>query len=152
MKNELSIQKLQNPQEAEICASMMANSEPWLTLGRGYDHSLATLLHPDKEVYLARIDNEIVACMVLNMHGALIGYIQLICVSGGHRGIGIGSKLLSFAEERIASDSNNVFLMVSSFNENAKRLYERSGYQSIGELKDFVAEGYSEILMRTSLK
>jgi ribosomal protein S18 acetylase RimI-like enzyme len=56
--------------------------------------------------------------------------------------------MLSFAEERILATVPNVFLCVSSFNEGAKRLYRRLGYEVIGELRDYVVEGHSEILLR----
>jgi ribosomal protein S18 acetylase RimI-like enzyme len=41
-----------------------------------------------------------------------------------------------------------VFLCVSSFNERAQKLYQRLGYERVGELPDYVVKGYSEILMR----
>lgn len=43
------------------------------------------------------------------------------------------------------------FLCVSSFNPRARALYERLGYELIGELKDFVIDGASELLMRKRL-
>ena len=35
-----------------------------------------------------------------------------------------------------------------SFNHAARRLYERQGYTVVGELSDYIVEGYSEILLR----
>ena len=61
---------------------------------------------------------------------------------------GIGSKLMAFAEERIFREAPNVFLCVSSFNKEAQRFYIRLGYEQIGELKDYVVKGHSELLMR----
>jgi ribosomal protein S18 acetylase RimI-like enzyme len=37
---------------------------------------------------------------------------------------------------------------VSSFNHGARRLYERLGYREVGELANYIVEGYSEILLR----
>jgi ribosomal protein S18 acetylase RimI-like enzyme len=42
-------------------------------------------------------------------------------------------------------------MCVSSFNRDARRLYERLGYQVIGELTDYIVQGHSEILLRKSL-
>jgi ribosomal protein S18 acetylase RimI-like enzyme len=56
--------------------------------------------------------------------------------------------LLEFAEQRILKESPNVFMCVSSFNHGARRLYERQGYKVVGELTDYIVEGYSEILLR----
>jgi hypothetical protein len=49
----LSIRPLATSQEAEACARIMAASEPWLTLGRSYEISLAILTEPGKEGHVA---------------------------------------------------------------------------------------------------
>jgi len=128
----------------------MANSEPWVTLGRGYEESLKILNDPGRESYVARLGTEIVGFLILNMQGAFTGYIQTVCVVPEHQNRGIGSALVAFAEERIWRDSPNVFLCVSDFNPGARRLYERLGYRAVGELTDYVVKGRSEILMRKS--
>ena len=58
---------------------------------------------------------------------------------------------MRFAEERIFRDSPNVFLCVSSFNTRAKALYERLGYELVGELKDYIVKGYSEYVFRKTV-
>src|SRR5712692_5628613 len=137
--------------DAQACARMMAESEPWLTLGRGYEASLSILRDASKERYVARSGGELVGFLILNMGGAFAGYIQTVCVAEKNRGQGIGARLVAFAEERIFRDSPNVFLCVSSFNSGARRLYERLGYRVVGELIDYVVTGHSEILMRKTL-
>jgi ribosomal protein S18 acetylase RimI-like enzyme len=77
-------------------------------------------------------------------------YIAAICVDPQHRGRGIGSRMLSFAEERFAG-GRFVYLCVSSFNTTASALYERYGYSKMAELPDFIADGYCEVLMRKRL-
>ena len=67
------------------------------------------------------------------------------------RGRGVGTRLVEFAERRIFSETPNVFLCVSSFNPRARALYERLGYELIGELKDYLIEGASEFLMRKTI-
>jgi ribosomal protein S18 acetylase RimI-like enzyme len=147
----IEFRKLMLPSEAEWCASVMTTSEPWITLGRTREESLRIIDGPSKEVYLAAEAGELSGFMILNMNGAFIGYVQTICIAPGSRGRGLGTKLLEFAEERIFDESPNVFLCVSSFNEGARRLYERLGYETVGELKDYIIEGHSEILMRKTL-
>jgi ribosomal protein S18 acetylase RimI-like enzyme len=85
------------------------------------------------------------------MHGAFVGYIQIVAVTPGARGSGVGTELIRFAEERIFSTYPNVFLCVSSFNPRARALYERLGYQLIGELRDFLIKGQSEFLLRKTI-
>jgi ribosomal protein S18 acetylase RimI-like enzyme len=130
---------------------MMANSEPWITLRRDYDTSLKILTDTSREVYLAMVREEIVGFTVINMHGAFVGYLQSVCVAPQLRGKGIGSKLMDYVEKRILSETPNVFICVSSFNERALRLYERRGYEVIGELKNWIVPGNSEILLRKTI-
>ena len=135
--------------EAAACARMMSTSEPWLTIGRTYEECLALVLDPSREVYVDVEDRAVRGFIVINMRmGAFTGYIQTVCAGPEARGSGIGSRLVAFAEERIFRESANVFLCVSSFNPRARALYERLGYETIGEIRDFLIRGESEILMR----
>jgi len=145
------IRKLQNRTEAETCARMMASSEPWLTLRRDFDDSLELISDPSREVYLAVFNGEIVGFIVLVMPGALVGYVQSIYVAEDWRGKGIGRQLMAFAEKRIFSEAPNVFICVSSFNKDAQRLYRRLGYRAVGQLKDYIIPGHSEILLRKTI-
>lgn len=150
-KPSVEIRRLQNEDEAQKCARLMANSEPWITLRRTYDSAVKMLRDPSREVYLATVKNEIVAFIVLIMSGAFVGYIQTVGVIPDWRNKGIGSKLLKFAEDRILNETPNVFILVSSFNKKAQELYQRLGYEVIGELKDYIVPGHSEILLRKSI-
>ena len=40
---------------------------------------------------------------------------------------------------------------MNTFNTDAQRLYERLGYQRVGELTDYIVAGYSEILLRKTI-
>jgi ribosomal protein S18 acetylase RimI-like enzyme len=145
---KIEIKKLQDTAEAEICARMMADSEPWITLRRNYDTSLRILTDPAREVYLATINGQMAGFTILIMHGALVGYIQSVCVAPEWRNKGIGSQLMVFAEERIFSENPNAFICVSSFNKGGRRLYKRLGYEVVGKLKDYIVPGHSEFLLR----
>jgi len=147
----VEIRRLQNAVEAEKCAQLMANSEPWITLRRTYEGSMKMLSDPSREVYLAVVKDEIVGFIVLIMSGALVGYIQTVGVMHQWRNKGIGTKLLKFAEDRIFVKAPNAFMCVSSFNKKAQKLYQRLGYEVIGELKDYIVSGHSEILLRKSI-
>ena len=148
---EVFITRLEHAAQAETCARMMANSEPWITLRRDFDASLATLTHPSKEVYLAAVSGEIAGFVILHMQGAFVGYIQSICVAEGWRNQAIGSQLMAFAESRIFRDVPNVFICVSSFNDAARRFYENRGYEVVGELRNYIVAGHAEILLRKTI-
>jgi [ribosomal protein S18]-alanine N-acetyltransferase len=146
----LAIRSLESPEEARACARLMAESEPWLTLGRGYDHCLALVRDAACERYLAYDGERLAGFVVLLMKGAFVGYIRTICVAPESRGRGVGSALIRYAEERIFGEHPNVFLCVSSFNTAARAFYERLGYGVVGEVKDYVVAGHSEFLLRKS--
>lgn len=148
---KVEIRKLGNNSEAEICARLMSGLEPWVTLRRDYDTSLKIITDPSREVYLALLGNDIAGFTILVMQGALVGYIQSICVAPEQRNQGVGSRLMRFAEDRIFSEAPNAFIMVSSFNPEAKRIYNRLGFETIGELKDYIISGQSEFLLRKSI-
>jgi ribosomal-protein-alanine N-acetyltransferase len=144
----LSIRPLATPQEAEACARIMAASEPWLTLRRSYETSLAILTEPGREVHVAVDDRGLAGFLILDLRGPFTGYIQTVCVEPARRGCGVGTRLVQWAEERIGKESPNVFLCVSSFNREARRLYERLGYQLVGTLTDYLVPGHDEHLFR----
>lgn len=144
------IRRLGSRDEAEACARMMAASEPWITLRRDAAAALAIVADPGRETCVALLGDELVGFIILVMHGAFVGYIQSVCVAPGRRGLGLGRRLMAFAEERIFRETPNVFLNVASFNPQAQRLYERLGYEVVGELRDYIVPGHSEILMRKS--
>ena len=129
----------------------MANTEPWIRLQRTFDETLNILNDPSLEVYCATIDGEIAGFIIIMMEGAFVGYIRSVCVEPDWRGKGIGSQLIAFGEKRIFGESPNVFICVSSFNSGAQILYARLGYEIVGELKDYVIAGHSEILLRKTI-
>jgi [ribosomal protein S18]-alanine N-acetyltransferase len=129
-------------------AAEMAASDPWLTLGRSAQQCLALLNDSSKERYAAFQGDACAGLLILNFHGAFVGYLQTIFVAPPYRDCGVGTALVEFAESRIFRDHPNVFLCVSAFNAGARRLYARLGYQVVGEITDFLAPGHSEMLLR----
>jgi ribosomal protein S18 acetylase RimI-like enzyme len=147
------VRRLTGEHEAAACAAIMSTSEPWVTLGRTYDGSLAVVGDPDAEVYVA-VGPEpaaVAGFLVLTMRGAFTGYIRTVALDAEWRGRGLGTALIAFAERRILRDTPNVFLCVSSFNGRARALYLRLGYEVVGELRDYLVRGHSEWLLRKSV-
>src|SRR5215213_10378916 len=106
----VSITRLDSPSQAQACARLMAASEPWITLGRTYEDSLRIVEDPTREVYVASDAAGLAGFLILCMTGAFVGYIQTILVAPDQRGLGLGSKLVEFAEQRIFPVSPNVFM------------------------------------------
>ena len=148
---KLTIKLTKDPADFRSCARLMSGTEPWTTLGRDYKTCLKAVRTPVREVYAARAADHILGFIILEMTGTLKGYIKTVCVAPEARGLGVGTKMVRFAERRIFRESPNVFMCVSSLNKGAQRLYKRLGYSKTGELKDFIVRGYSEFLLRKTL-
>lgn len=149
--SKTEIQPFQSTTDAEWAARVMAESEPWGTLGTGYERSLKLLSNDARERYLAKVSGEPAGFLVISMQGAFVGYIQLVGVASTFRGQGVGKSLIEFAEQRIFRETPNVFICVSDFNKDAQGFYAKLGYRRIGELKDFIIPGHSEILLRKTI-
>lgn len=134
----------------DFCARMMAETDPWITLDMDYLKCLKAFDGECKEIYVAEYDNEIIGFAILQVCGSFAGYIQTICIRADYRGKGFGKRLLRFCEERILKISPNIFICVSSFNMDAMRLYFEFGFKLVGELDNFIKEGYTELLLRKS--
>ncbi len=147
----LVIRKIADQDEIEFCANLRATSEPWVTLQRDYQAAINSITAADHEVYVAVDDKKIAGFAVLCMEGTLAGFIVTLCIAPEYQGQGIGSSLLDFSESRILKDSPNVFLLVSSFNIKAQTFYIKHGYQKVGELSDYVINGYSEYILRKTI-
>jgi ribosomal protein S18 acetylase RimI-like enzyme len=134
-------------EEREWCARLMAASEPWITLRRGFEALLPAALDPDYVVLVARRGEA--PCGFIRIHPRGVAgspYVASVAVAETERGRGVGTALLDATEARYPK-ARYVFLCVSSFNTRARALYERHGYRLVGELPDYVVDGYSELLM-----
>jgi ribosomal protein S18 acetylase RimI-like enzyme len=150
-KQNFAINLTNDPQKLEVCALMMSTTDPWITLGMNYDQCLKAFDGSYKEIYVVEIENEIAGFVIIQICGTFSGYIQTICMSEAYRGQGLGTKLLQFCEERILKFSPNVFICVSSFNKGATKLYYDFGFMLVGELENFVKEGFTELLLRKTV-
>ncbi|HQK40747.1 MAG TPA: N-acetyltransferase, partial [Flavobacterium alvei] len=144
---KMTIEKTTNQDDFDFCALMMAKSDPWITLEMDFDLCIQAFDGVSKEVYIIRINTEIAGFVILQIDGTFKGYIQTICINENYRGKGLGKKLLTFCEERILKISPTIFICVSSFNTRALQLYTDFGFKIIGELPNFIREGFTEILL-----
>lgn len=141
------------PDDYAWCARLMASTEPWITLRRDLEACREALRRPGTELFVARDQdkNRPAGFILLASYGmAASPYIASIAVAAEARGQGVGSQLLGFAEQHFAG-RGHLFLLVSSFNHRAQQLYRRHGYGFIGELKDYVVPGHSELIFHKAL-
>ena len=140
-----------DPKDFSECARMMCATDPWITLKMNYDLCLMAFDGTSKEIYVLRVQNDIAGFVIIQTGGTFSGYIQTICISEKYRGRRLGTKLLQFCEDRILKFSPNVFICVSSFNKGAIKLYYEFGFKLIGQLDNFVKEGFDELLLRKTV-
>lgn len=77
---------------------------------------------------------------------ALGGYLRLIALVPGSEGRGLGAALLDEVERRVATRSRSLFLLVSHWNDGARRFYAGRGYSEVGTLPAFVRADTDEIV------
>jgi ribosomal protein S18 acetylase RimI-like enzyme len=136
--------------EIDWCARLMAGNDPWLTYRCSVEWCRNVLNWPGSSLYIA-VAEETVGFILLHQKGFLGSpYIAAVIVAEEFRGNEIGSTMLKFAEQAF-SGARHAYLCVSSFNYRGLQLYQRHGYVRIGELQDFIADGFSEILMSKQL-
>ena len=141
-----------SPEDYAWCAQLMASSEPWLTLRRDRADDEAALKRPASDLFIVFQKQQRIGLLLLQSSG-LAGspYIAAIAVVPQERGLGVGTKMLDFAEQ-CYPQAGNIFLCVSDFNAGARELYARRGYAVVGELSDYVVVGHSELIMRKKLR
>lgn len=148
LEEKILIRLSDRPEEFKVCALMMAATDPWITLEMKYEQCLLAFEGEYKEIYIIEYENIIAGFVILQTAGTFSGYIQTICTDDGYRGKGLGKILLKYCEKRVLKFSPNLFICVSSFNKGAIKLYYEFGFKLVGELDNFVKEGFTELLLR----
>lgn len=145
--------RLATSEERDWTAGLMSGSEPWITLGTTLEQCLLVCRDPSYLIFVAHQNAFPCGSILLHPRG-LAGspYLKSVAVTEGHRNQGIGAQLIAFAENHFRNNSKHIFLCVSSFNLRAQALYERLGYTRVGEFKDYIVEGASEILFHKRLR
>jgi len=137
-----------NDDDRVWAASLMAGSDPWKTLRRGFDDCLASCRDPQDELHIADAEGQRCGFVLVRPRGiAGAPYIVSIAAAEAFRSRGVGRALIAFVSNRFAHRARHLFLCVSSFNPRAKAMYEREGFVQVGDLPDFCIEGASEQLM-----
>jgi len=141
-----------NELEKNLAANLLASSEPWITLGITTEKCIKNCNDPEFRLFIAYFNEKPAGVILLDPRGvAGSPYVKSIAVFPEFRGQGIGKKLLSYGEKLFRKDARYIFICVSSFNHRARKLYEKCGYEAVGEFKDYIIGGASEILMHKRL-
>ena len=139
------------PADITACARLMALSSLWQryhitesSAARRFELGLSR----QASIVVAEREGEIAGFIWYETRGAFArsGYISLIGVQPGLYGQGIGQGLMVHAEGEMFSVVDDVFLLVSDFNEAAQRFYQRLGYHQVGSIPDYVVSGVAELI------
>ena len=104
---------------------------------------------------VARAGDGLRAGLAWVMAGRLLtgaGYLRLLVVHEDHRGRGLGARLLEAAETWVRARANQMFLLVTTDNADARRFYERAGYRHVGDLPGLAAPDLDEALYHKPLR
>ena len=148
-KENVQIILAENELDYEQSAMILTVNYPWAKLGRTYEYSFAKVHEEDGELFVAKDEDRVVGCLLLEMHSTLKAFVRALCVSSEYRGRGVGADLLAFAEHRAFKETANVFLFVSS--DRAKHFYESNGYKEVGCLENLNITGIHEWIMRKTI-
>jgi ribosomal protein S18 acetylase RimI-like enzyme len=106
----------------------------------------------ENDIYVALDNNNNCKGFVWVINGIfhMHPYVHIIAVKSENRGQGIGTMLLKFIEDVYFKKYSKLFLVVSDFNPDAKRLYKDIGYSVIGDIPNLYRSGITECLMMKS--
>ena len=145
-----------NEQHLKDCKDALCRS----TLGEKYFSSPGSAEDAIREglhqgnLYVALIGEECVGFTYIIPKGAFHGfpYLHIIAIKEEYRDRGIGKALLDYSEQIALEMADKFFLVVADYNPDAKRFYERNGYQQVGEIPNLYRCGITEYLMAKNLK
>ncbi len=131
----------------------LAAMPPWSVLGMTGEMMTAGLTRSSSAARRFAILRDGVPAGVIVIHPALLAgsYLQTLAVLPGNQGKGIGTQLLAWMECEARPHGRWLWLCHSSFNERARRFYERHGFTYVARLPDLLVDGFDEILMRKRL-
>ena len=107
-----------------------------------------------ENLYVAFIGEECVGFTYIIPKGAFhsFPYLHIIAVKEEYRNKGIGKALLDYSENIVCETADKLFLVVADYNLDAKRFYERNGYQQVGRIPNLYRSGVTEYMMAKDLK
>jgi ribosomal protein S18 acetylase RimI-like enzyme len=79
-------------------------------------------------------------------------YLRLIALQPGLESRGHGAGLLAEMERRLQPRTRNLFLLVSHWNEAARRFYAAHGYREVGRLPGYIRSDTDEIICHKRLE
>ena len=140
-------------QDVQSCAHLAASSSLKDVYGfsdYGWIEKLSKATDdPNNLLSVAWVGDRIAGFIWVHLKGAFLvaPYLRFIAVDPKFQGMGVGRRLLREFEEQTKHLGKSFFLLVSDFNLEAQKFYEKQGYRKVGELNDFAVPGVTEVIM-----
>jgi len=145
-----SLNFLNNENDAGLISSHLAKIDPWRTLKYAPENLLKYLLRYDSALKRYVIVKEDNICGVIGIRYPWLrgAYIEMLGIFESYQRMGIGSEIIQWAEEQSGIESENLWVIVSEFNQNAIHFYERNGFVKTADIRDLIRPGLNELLYR----
>jgi len=123
--------------------------EPYGLTPAALERTLLAAHGRGEQLHVADLNGTVSGLIWFQLQGAFgrSGYVRLLVTGEQAQGQGIGARLLALAEQTVFAQTGDMFLLVNSFNADARRFYERHGYAATGTIPDYVAPGLDEVIM-----
>ena len=141
-------------EDAKMVAGKLATINPWLALG----YSAAQLEkylsadEPSLYRYTVMVDEMIAGGVAVRYPWLRGSYLELIGLCPDQQGRGLGTAILHWMERETETLAMNCWVLVSSFNDSARRFYLRQGFREITTLEALVSRHSNELLLRKVLR
>lgn len=140
--------------DAKTLAQAFAAIDPWLRYGftAAAIETFLTNREPNAPCFAVYHGERLAGAAILRTVWLRGPYLQFLGVLPEHQNKGVGGFLLRWLESTARNNSDrNLWVATSSFNDGARRFYERHGFIYVATLPDLIADGIAEILLRKKL-
>ena len=140
-------------EQAQAIGEALAVSEPWASLKFSATALANYLTREDAALrrYAVSVDGQLAGVICVRTPWLRGPYIELLGLFPNSRGKGIGKQLLNWAESEARREAKNLWVVASSFNQEALGFYESFGFSRIGAIPGLVMPEQDEILLRKVL-
>ena len=141
-------------EDRKAVAGKLATISPWFTLGYSAVQleNYLSASDPSLHRYTVMVDEMIAGVVAVRYPWLRGAYLELIGLFPDQQGRGLGTAILQWMEQETKPWAANLWVLVSSFNDAAKRFYLRQGFREIASIEALVSVQSTELLLRKVLR
>ena len=134
-------------------SAVLADMDPWKTLGYQREKLASYLLLPDPALkrFIISVEEELSGIVCLRNPWLRGPFLEMLAIFTSCQRRGLGKKILQWIEGQTKTVHPNIWVTVSTFNSGARRFYEQAGFVQVAVLTGLVKDGYDELLLRKPL-